>query len=132
MEPVGYKYLDLTVGFSISQDVGALLGLRTQAENVVNDENGRRCGGLSRVIWLPSISHGREGGDDLNGENRDVTHTHFGAINIKVFPFIRITLRHGGRNRAASLHVLAENAYDFSSLQLYFAMPMLCHFLILC
>ncbi len=51
VEQVGDEDLNFPVRLSVRQDIGPLLHLRAQAEDVVNDENGRRCRGITGVVW---------------------------------------------------------------------------------
>lgn len=51
MEEVGHKNLDLTVRLGVRQNVGTLLDWRAQAENVINNENGRFRRGVSGMVY---------------------------------------------------------------------------------
>ncbi len=52
MEKVGHEDLVLMGRVGVSEDVGALDGLRAEAEDVVDDENGGGGGGGAGGVWV--------------------------------------------------------------------------------
>lgn len=52
LEEVRHEDLVLVVLVGVGEDVGALEGLRAEAEDVVDDEDGRGGGGGTGGVWV--------------------------------------------------------------------------------
>ena len=65
-----HEHLTRLVGVARGQDIGALQGLRGEAEDVVHDEQAHGCGGGARVVGFHA-GDGGEGAAGLVGARRD-------------------------------------------------------------